>query len=152
MNYQNTNTQDIVSYYSLRGIYPNSSLPKDGTAEILDYHVITTTPKPTYDVATEVCEEIAPVNYTQAWSVRPMVQDELDAVALKEQQELETEARRGLSDTAVLVPTDINSALDIETQTELTAYRNDCIAVLDAAHTNTPVAHHKVKHAVKKYK
>jgi len=152
MNYQHTTTQDIVSYYNLKGIYPNSSLPKDGTVEILDYHVITTTPKPTYDVATEVCEAVAPVNYTQVWSVRPMTQQELDEGALREQQALENEARRGLADTAVLIPTDVHSALDAETQAHLATYRNDCITLLDAAHTTKPVAHHKVKTALKKYK
>ncbi len=68
------------------------------------------------------------------------------------QLELEADAKNGLVDTAVLVPADVNDTLDAETKQHLIDYRNDCINVLDAAHTTTPVAHHKVKHAVKKYK
>ena len=152
MNYQHKTNKTIVSYYGLKTVYPDSVLAKDGTVEIIDYHVIATTPKPVYDATTEVCEAGEPVNYTQVWNVRPMTTSELAEVAEREQRALEAEAKKGLTDTAVLVPTDVNDTLDAETQQHLVDYRASCINVLDAAHTTKPDAHHKVKTAVKKYK
>ncbi len=117
------------------------------------YYLVIDTP-PSYDTATQrrSSEYVVDTNAKQVnkvYTVTDIPQAELDEQA---QRELENEAKKGLTDTAVLVPTDVNDTLDAETQSELIKYRNDCINVLDAAHTTKPDAHHKVKHAVKKYK
>jgi len=70
MNYQQMIDKTIVSYYSLKkDIYPDVSIAKDGTIEIIDYHVIALTPVPPYDIYTQKVEETAPVNYAQTWDV-----------------------------------------------------------------------------------
>lgn len=80
MNYQNMTDQTIKNYYTIKKENPNVSLPKDGVELMMDlWHVITTTPKPIYDIYTQTLEEIAPIDYVQTWQINEMTQPELDA-------------------------------------------------------------------------
>ena len=79
MTYQNINTKEVVNYFKLKEIYPNVTLALDGTSEILDYHVVEDTEKPTYDLATQKLIELSPINYKQVWEVVDLVDEEIEA-------------------------------------------------------------------------
>jgi hypothetical protein len=80
MKYQNKTTKEIVTYHKLnKEIYKDKSIPKDGTVEILDYHVITPTDRPAYDSATQKLVELDPVDYVQTWELVDLTEEELEA-------------------------------------------------------------------------
>ena len=95
MNYQNTTTLTVEPYVNLKKIiYKDSSIPKDGTIEILEYHVISVTPKPSYDATTQKCVGLAPVNYAETWSIVDMTQQEIDDNNIKLRSQYEENMNR----------------------------------------------------------
>ncbi len=143
----------IIKYNQTREQFGVGENSPESACVAKGYYLIVDSP-PYYDTSTQRRTSTYVVNtqmyqVNKVYTITDIPQSELDARA---QAELENEARRGLTDTAVLVPTDVNSTLDMEAQRELTKYRNDCINVLDAAHTTIPEVHHKVKIAIGKYK
>ena len=153
MKYCEVQNGVIVKYNVTREMYgigvnsPESACVSKGLYLLIDTPI-------SYDRATHRQTSVYVIDepnkqVNKVYTTTAIPQAELDAIA---QAELESEARRGLDDTAVLMPTDVNDTLDAETQAHLVTFRNDCIAVLEETHTNKPVAHHKVKSATKKYK
>ena len=80
MNYQNTDTLEVLSYNIIKKNNPSISLPKDGTEILIRiWKVITTTPRPTYNKYIEGLREIAPVAFQQTWEVYSLTTEEVDA-------------------------------------------------------------------------
>ena len=80
MNYQNTITDELKLYKELQAEYPGVFLAKDGSELVMDYHVITPSEPPVYDVYTQKITEVAPVNYIQTWLVVALTVPEVDGV------------------------------------------------------------------------
>lgn len=90
MNYQNTVTNEVLTYTELKARIPLTSLPTDGTDTITiitdpgpppvedEWRMIQSTPRPVYDIYTEGLAELPPVNYQQVWSVFPLDQQTID--------------------------------------------------------------------------
>ena len=88
MKYIHKTTSEIKQHYQLKLLYPNSSVAKDGTEVIGDYHVINEVDKPEYDKTIEKIVESAPEltdgKYYQVWSVVLLNSGELMNVAKAE--------------------------------------------------------------------
>ncbi len=94
MNYQHEDTKEIKTYEEVKAVYSNSSIPPDGTIEILSYHVIAATSTPVYDVYTEGVREIAPVDYTQTWEIYDLTQLEIDELDITNRDSYEYNMNR----------------------------------------------------------
>ena len=137
--YCKVDNSTIMKYNQERKAFGVGEASPESTCNDKGYYLVIDTPE-AYDRATQrqsssyvIDESAKQVN--KVYTTTDIPQSELDEQA---QRELEQEAKKGLIDTAVLTPSDVNDTLDTHTQDELVKYRNDCIAILDGASTTKP--------------
>lgn len=86
MRYVNTNTSQIITFFDLVSIFPNTSFPEGGPSETWlsenDYAFLIETPQPiapVYKVYFEDGAEPTSSGWEIKWSLRDMTTDEVDA-------------------------------------------------------------------------
>ncbi len=74
MKYQNTVTKEVITYAVLVSRYPNTSFPKDGKETLLDWNLVSETPKP--DVTINQVVKESTIDYTQTWEILDLTPEE----------------------------------------------------------------------------
>ncbi len=84
MSYIQRETEEVVQYHELQGIYPNRGINPDGTITIFEHSFIFGSPKPSYDEDTqkvvEVTAELVEGKYYQAYEVVELAQEEIEVI------------------------------------------------------------------------